>query len=321
MTPYRDLLENWGVAFSAMRKDLAISGSPERCLHRQVIEDEQGSLWLLEQLAPGQAEHHDAIARLLSELSDRGLAGLAPYRRTASRPVSGGSACVEDPNGPFVCRDWGACWQLSPFIQGTPLRQPEYLDDRCKGDSIGGWLAGFRRTALKIEVPGPLFDIGLPGFIADLLSRMAGVRPDVHERAERILPSLGGFLEAYPELPGALCHGDMHPLNVIWGTSGMLAVIDWEFAGVRSELYDLANCLGCAGIEGRGRRDVPFVQALLQRARDEGLIHDNAKWLDSAVLATRFGWLSEWLRKEDEEMIQVELEHMEAMRAGWSCLG
>ncbi len=47
----------------------------------------------------------------------------------------------------------------------------------------------------------------------------------------------------------SFCHGDLHPLNVIWGEKSIRAVIDWEFSGIKPEIYDLANMLGCLGME------------------------------------------------------------------------
>jgi homoserine kinase type II len=302
MTLFADLFLNWGLTFSRLRLDLAISGSPERCLLRHVVEDADGSLWLLEQLRPGQAVRREALGCLLESLAERGLTGLAPYRHTT--------------DGQFACRDWGRSWQLSPFILGEPLVQPDYLGDSAKSDSLGAWMAALREASTGLPVPDGLFLLDLPAYVTDLLARMARARPDVHTRASRLVPALTEFFEAYALLPRALCHGDVHPLNVIWGEFGILAVIDWEFAGLRPEIYDLANCLGCVGIEGDGGFDSPFAQALLSRSQAEGLLPDDqVRWLPTMILATRFGWLSEWLRRRDEEMIGLELAYMEHLAA------
>jgi homoserine kinase type II len=314
MTPFADLLSNWGLIFSHLRPDLAIPGSPERCLVRHVVEDTSGSLWMLEQLGPGQSARREALGKLLDELAGRGLHGLAPYRR--AHVNSGTGASFRASAGAFILKDWGRCWQLSPFVLGDPLIQPDYLDDSSRGDSLGAWMADFRKASTGLPVPDGLFSLDLPAYVTDLLARIARARPDVHTRASRVLPALSEFFEAYAELPRSLCHGDVHPLNVVWGGSGLLAVIDWEFAGLRPEIYDLANCLGCTSIEGDGGFDSPFAQSLLSCAQAEGLLPDEqARWLSSMILATRFGWLSEWLRRKDEEMIELELAYMEHLAA------
>jgi homoserine kinase type II len=310
MTPLADLLSNWGVLFARLRPDFAIPGSPERCLVRHVVEDVSGTLWLLEQLGPGQAIRREALGKPLDELAGLGLHGLAPYRRVDAS--SGTGANRDAGGGPFVLRDWGGCWQLSPFILGEPLIQPDYLDDSAKGESLGTWMAELRKASTDLPVPDCLFPPALPAYVTDLLARIARTRSDVHVRASRMVSTLTGFFEAYAELPRALCHGDVHPLNVIWKESGILAVIDWEFAGLRPEIYDLANCLGCLGIEGDGGFDSPFAQNLLGRTLHAGLYTpESASMLVPAILATRFGWLSEWLRRKDEEMIELELTFME----------
>lgn len=303
MPLHTDLLASFGVQFSRHRPDIAIPGSPERCLFRRVIEDDDGNLFVLEQLSPGQAPRREAIARLLSDLSERKISGLAPYLGVPE-------------TGAFVLQDWGRHWQLSPYIPGTPLPRPGYLEDASLGDSLGAWLAAFRRAADSLTPPpgvlADLRELSLPDYISGLLARLSHIRPDVHARASTSLPALAGFLEAWPELPRVLSHGDVHPLNVIWGEHGLRAVIDWEFAGMLPSVYDLANCLGCLAIEGDGGLDTPFARALLSRFRDESIIPaDDARWLSPAILATRFGWLSEWLRRDDEEMISLELDFMD----------
>jgi len=311
MSLHTNLLAAFGVQFSRHRPDIAIPGSPERCLFRRVIEDADGNLFVLEQLSPGQAPRREAIARLLSDLSEHGLSGLAPYLRVPA-------------TGAFVLQDWGRHWELSPFIPGTPLPRPDYLNDPCLGDSLGAWLMAFRRAADTLthsegHLAG-LRELSLPDYITSLLARLSHLRPDVHARAARSLPALAGFLEACPELPRVLSHGDIHPLNVIWNERSLRAVIDWEFAGMLPAVYDLANCLGCLAIEGDGGLDTPFARALLTRVQGEGLLPaDQARWLSPAILATRFGWLSEWLRRGDEEMICMELDFMDALGRGGAC--
>jgi len=41
-----------------------VPGSPERCLHRLVVEDSHGAPWLLERLGPRQAARREAIGLL-----------------------------------------------------------------------------------------------------------------------------------------------------------------------------------------------------------------------------------------------------------------
>ncbi len=76
-----------------------------------------------------------------------------------------------------------------------------------------------------------------------------------HDRSvhDRFLPVLNfletEFMPAHDRLPLSFCHGDLHPLNIIWDNDEIQAVIDWEFAGIKPDLFDAANYVGCAGIE------------------------------------------------------------------------
>lgn len=303
MTPYHDLLAAFGVPFARTRPDLAVPGSPERCLYRHVLEDASGGLWLLERLGPRQAARREALGLLLEALERRGLWGLAPYRAAVG--------------GRYVLRDWGGFWQLSPFVVGLALERPGYLGHAAKGDGLARWMAALRRASSGLEPPPGLFALELPDYARQLAGRLARSRPGVHARLLPALAALAGFLEAWPGLPRALCHGDIHPLNAVWGETGPLAVIDWEFAGMRPAVYDLANCLGCVLLEARGDRDAPFARALLDRAGAEGLVDGPCgRWLWRAVAASRLGWLSEWLRKGDAQMLDTELDFLDFLTRG-----
>jgi Ser/Thr protein kinase RdoA (MazF antagonist) len=119
------------------------------------------------------------------------------------------------------------------------------------------------------------------------------------------------FFPVHDRLPTGFCHGDFHPLNIIWGNTEIRAVIDWEFCGTKPETYDLANLLGCLGMEDPQSLDGPFAGQLIQRLRKAGIFSDTS-WqaLPDLMLAIRFAWLSEWLRKNDRPMIRLEADYM-----------
>jgi hypothetical protein len=47
---------HWGLTFKCVRDDLAVAGSPERCLSRMVIEDDGQRLFILEEISPQNRE-------------------------------------------------------------------------------------------------------------------------------------------------------------------------------------------------------------------------------------------------------------------------
>ncbi len=119
------------------------------------------------------------------------------------------------------------------------------------------------------------------------------------------------FMSVCDSLPVGFCHGDYHPLNIIWGKENILSVIDWEFLGIKPEIYDLVNMVGCLGIEHPSSLVGDLVRRLIARLKAADLYSD-VSWRHflEFVVAMRFAWLSEWLRKDDREMIGLELDYM-----------
>lgn len=70
-------------------------------------------------------------------------------------------------------------------------------------------------------------------------------------------------MKIHDQLPLSFCHGDLHPLNVIWYQDRIKAVIDWEFTGMNPDIYDAANLVGCAGIENPNGLGMSMVKTFL----------------------------------------------------------
>ena len=130
-----------------------------------------------------------------------------------------------------------------------------------------------------------------PWRIIELASRLAGLQAAVHECVLSDLPSHRQQLErkirsataipvneretalnALDRLPDgdALCHGDLHPFNVLMSPRGPI-IIDWMDAGRGNPLADVAK----TSLVLRLRRSVPDIsvaaQVLMKAARN--LIH------------------------------------------------
>jgi homoserine kinase type II len=122
------------------------------------------------------------------------------------------------------------------------------------------------------------------------------------------------FIRAHDSLPVCFCHGDFHALNVIWSGDGINAVIDWEFSGIKPEIYDMANMIGCIGIENPEALTGPLVTDFILRLKNSTIISDDSwKVLLEYIVALRFAWLSEWLRHKDHEMIGLETVYMKLL--------
>jgi homoserine kinase type II len=69
------------------------------------------------------------------------------------------------------------------------------------------------------------------------------------------------------------CHGDLHPLNVIWENNKVKAIIDWEFKGFKLDVYDVTNLVGCADIENPKGTGQPMVMAFLDEIKRAAIIN------------------------------------------------
>ncbi|MBG0776636.1 MAG: phosphotransferase [Desulfovibrionaceae bacterium] len=326
---HADLIEAlvvWGLQDAVEQPELTPPGSPERCAGRWVVRDGAGAEWLVERLRPDQEARRAAVAALVARLAARGLAQAVP--------------CREPEGGGLVAHAAGSAWQVWPFVHGDALARPGYVLEAGRGEELARFLAALRRAAAPERggelADGPDSESGVapgdnpgpgggttdePGVApvfrladyAPALARTAALRrPELADRLGAALERLHPFFRAEARLPHAVCHGDVHPLNVIWRGARVHAVIDWEFAGPKTALYDAANCLGCVGAEGPQALAQGLCPALAAGLRNAGgLDAEEAGWLVCAVAATRFGWLAEWLRRADEDMVRLELGYLE----------
>jgi homoserine kinase type II len=99
-------------------------------------------------------------------------------------------------------------------------------------------------------------------------------------------------------------------MNMLWGKGGILSVIDWEFCGAKPMLYDAAIVIGCVGVEAPEAAEGGFVRRFTDVVNERLFPAAMAEHLPYFVVAQRFAWLSEWLRRSDREMIEFEIAYM-----------
>jgi homoserine kinase type II len=149
-------------------------------------------------------------------------------------------------------------------------------------------------------------------FIRDLVRTLADREPDLLKKVQSAINFLEtDFADTHDRLPSAFCHGDFHALNVIWGSAGIKAVIDWEFSGLKPDLYDAAIMIGCLGSENPAALAGPLALDFISRLKACGAISRlSLSVLVEFVIALRFAWLSEWLRHDDRAMIDLETTYI-----------
>jgi len=297
-------LRLWGLELAGLREDLDVAGSPERCRQRVVLEEEKGGLFLLEEIDVHQKAHRHSIARCLQQLDSNGVPCLNLYLEKERR-------------GP-VLHHRGCFWQLSPYIEGVVLDRPAYVMDSWRGPLLADFLIHLQHTAERNPAALPANTFSIARYIRTLTGQIAAHDAHVLPPLKPVLDFLGqDFMTLHDRLPTAFCHGDYHCLNIIWGRDHIKTVIDWEFCGSRPELYDAANMIGCVGIEDPNALTGELVLNFTGFLRRKGT-HAKMSWqyLPELVVALRFGWLAEWLRNRDEEMIRLELDYMRLLVDG-----
>ncbi|MGM0395048.1 MAG: phosphotransferase enzyme family protein [Thermodesulfobacteriota bacterium] len=291
----------WQIDIHCVRTDIEIQGSPERALSRVVIEDTLGRRFLVEQFDFGKRALRDRVARAVDFLFTQGLTQVVPYRKTVK--------------GEFLLFFEGICFQVSEFLDGTPLKRPDYLSSSAMGKNTARFLVQMAEAApgMKEHLSFPRFSI--KNYIHNLFRTMKIHDRPVHDRFLPVLNFLESeFMPAHDHLPLTFCHGDLHPLNIIWDREAVKAVIDWEFAGIKPDLYDAANFVGCAGIENPNGLGMDMVMTFVTDLHRTDVISDMGwRFFPEYVLALRFAWLSEWLRKKDQEMIDLEHAFMKIL--------
>jgi homoserine kinase type II len=301
-TDLQKILKSWGIVFLRKREDLLIAGSPERCLSRFVVEAREGGLFVLERIAPEQRFRRIEMGAVLQTLRERGFGKIQSY--------------LPDREGAYVARCGRDFWQISPYAHGLSLSRPEYIFHGWRGSILADFLVDLRKAA----APGlPLDDrkpFSIIHFIDDLQERMKRHNPAVFKKTEEIIAFLHrDFADVHNGLPVIFCHGDLHPLNVIWADSDIITVIDWEFMGCKGAFYDVANLIGCIGMEHPAGLTGQLVQEFLLVLKKAGFLSPlSLQYLVEAVIALRFAWLSEWLRKGDREMVDLEVVYLKLLR-------
>jgi homoserine kinase type II len=292
----------WNISFFRIREDVSLYGSPERMKERIVFEGVKGELFILEQLSEEMVQRKREIAELLDLLAKTSEVPITPY--------------IKSIKGRFIEEYEGACWQIAPYTHGVPLDRTAYMFDRWRGEASVDALTGlYKAIDNHKDVLNTSEDLCIASYVHTIHNAIRMYRTDIYARAGNIVSFLNeGLFTREAELPKRICHGDFHPMNIIWGERSIRAVIDWEFFGEKLELYDVALMVGCLGIEDPSALKEGFTQTFISGMQRSQLF-SNVSWeyFFGLVLAIRFGWLSEWFRKSDADMIEMEMDYMELL--------
>ncbi len=290
--------DRWHVRLKKLRHDISIQGSPERSVFRVVLEDENGKLLVLEQVPPKSLDLKRKIAGTLDFLSEKNLLRIQPYLAADKRK--------------HVIKYKNCFWQMIPFVPGVLLDREKYMYEKWRGSVLANFLIELRRKSSGL----PFFDFSKTFSLKDYVYKLIREINLYNKNIVSDIKDVACFLEkdfmpSYEKLPVAFCHGDYHPMNIIWSADDIKCVIDWEFSGYKSEIYDAANLIGCVGVEDPQSLTGDLIKSFIAEMKEVGIISKTSwKYLVDFIIALRFAWLSEWLRRRNMEMISLELDYM-----------
>jgi homoserine kinase type II len=291
----------WQVQFKKLHHNIAVQGSPERSVFRVVLEDKDGGFFVLEQIPAKSFEHKKRIAETLDFLDNKNLAHIQPY--------------LPGEKGEYIIKYKNNFWQMVPFIQGVPLNRQKYMYEQWRGPALAAFLIELKRESKKLPFSDSRNVFSLKDYIYKLIREINLYNKDIKNEIKNIAGFLEkDFMSAYEKMPIAFCHGDYHPMNIIWSAHDIKCVIDWEFCGFKREIYDAANLIGCVGVENPQSLTGELVKSFIADMKRANIISKTSwNYLVEFIVALRFAWLSEWLRRKDTEMISLELDYMRVL--------
>ena len=301
MQIYKEILDIWNIGFDSII-DADIYGAPSRMAGRAVVLDKNGRKYLIEKHHFWNLEKKQKIAENIDIINNSGFSTCTPY--------------LKNRDGKSVCEYKDRAWMVQQFIENDILKRPDYLDDAIKGKNAAHTLLKLYEVTSKLKMNDIHGKFSLADHTKNLILKIKRSYPEIHNEIKDVVNMIEQlFNHSIKDQRVIFCHGDYHPLNILWRGDEIISVIDWEFSGYRPALTDVANITGCAGFENISAFDRDFVKEFIKVIEKSGFFSDaELKNLMFFVLLFRFsGWLNEWINDKDVEMIQREISYLKKL--------
>lgn len=301
------LKAKWNLDYKKTREDLVISGTPQTTNYRVVVETSDKKLYLLERIKEEELDRKKVIAKALEDLHKLGLDSINLYLKSS---------------GENIAEFAGEYWQASNFIQSTELKRPDYAFEARRGLASALFLKQFRVAAQDLPKENVANYINFKDFFYSFIAKLEFNNKEVYDRVADVIVLLKEKLwPMYDNLPLSFAHGDFHAMNILWNEICIQAVIDWEFLAVQVENYDVANMLGCLGMEDPEAFGAGFAFELVSQLKEDYFESElSLKLLPAMIIAMRFAWLSDWLKLDDKEMIDLECVYINILANNYKFL-
>ncbi len=289
-----ELGERFGLADAVKCDNVALNGSPNRTVTRFALEA-AGRRFIAEGFAASKQVKQARQLAALEFFQARGLPGIHPFLRT--------------PDGAPGVADEKLFWQLRPYVDCDPLPREQLGVEADFARIWGDFLLALKRVGEDPAVPElPNDRFFFAGYIPTLRDFVGRKLPEFQADLAEICEQLHPFLRLEFDYPAMLAHGDFHPGNLLLAHGEISAVIDWEFLGRKSAGYDLALLIGCLGMDDPAWLTGVTVRSLIHRLREADYLPEIAwEHLPELVVATRLGWLGEWVDLGERDLAAQEI--------------
>ncbi|MFW6220600.1 MAG: phosphotransferase [Nanoarchaeota archaeon] len=291
---YKELLNYYNINFNKILPDIKLNGSPERCLFRICIKDINNKKYILEKIPSQKIKRKQEIIDLIINLNKYNIKETPNF--------------LKSKNNEYIINFNNSFFQLQEFIEGETLIQPDYLNDSIKGENLAKLLIKINKKNIKVKN-----NFSIKKYIYSIIKTIKLYDYNYYLELFKIIKYLESNLFInYDKIPESFSHGDLHPLNVIWDNEKIKSLIDFEFFSKNLEMYDAANLLGCLGIENPYQLTKEgFSESFIKTIKKENIYSQiSYKNFIDLIIAIRFGWISEWFRKNDIEMKKLELDYI-----------
>ena len=197
------------------------------------------------------------------------------------------------------------------FVAATALEASD-LHENAKREQVVELVARCHREVAQY-LRGPVLAFWVFHVLRDYAARLA----KMGSAHAPLLPDLMRTAEALEEAVGpvhlVLGHNDLLPANILRG-QGRLWLIDWEYGGFNSPLFDLAGLATNAGLGPDQEREV--LHQYFGHAPDGALMHRySAMKCASLLRETMWSMVSELMSEIDFDYAAYTAENMARFRA------
>ncbi|MEE9369275.1 MAG: phosphotransferase [Pontiella sp.] len=298
ISDYEKIFRNWHVVSPILCEEIQEPARAEQPALSTTFVDTNKDRWSLERIAEETYSRKLSIAETLELLENQGCNQIHPYKRNSL--------------GQFITAYSGQLFMLRPQIKGIAMPLDTWNSEGWRPDAMADFIISLHQTAAGISIPNDGKAYAIIDFVKRKTEAFDRHRPEVSDSLNRVFHVLEDSLfPALSSLPTAFCHGDFNPMNIVWGTEVIRSVTHWELCGFKPEAYDAALIVGCIGFHNPDMLISDFTTRFIRRLRDAAL-YTEGTWeiFYELVIATRYGWLSEWMYTHDEKSRDLETLYM-----------